>query len=930
MARHFLSILILCAGLVTILAGCQTTGTSTATSTASALYKQADTHYEQGRYADAEPLFKRSLAIYEKALGPEHGHVAGALNALAELYYAQGRYADAEPLFKRSLAILEKTLGPEHTDVATILNNLAITYTSKSRYADAEPLFKRVLAIRERAHGPEHRRVATTLFSLAGLYRAQGRYADAELLGKRSLAILEKTLGPEHTDVAAQLNGLATIYNSQSRYADAELLFKRSLAIQEKTLGPDHPNVATPLNNIAFLYRDQGRYADAEPLFKRALAIFEKALGPDHSHVAISMNNLAKMYTDQGRYADAEPLFKRSLAILEKALGPEHPLFAKGLKKFAKMYRGKGQMALALDYIRRSSTIHRSRTARAGGRSLAGLSEQKQARPAFVSHVRYAVAVADKEPSKRALLAAEAFEAGQLAKATSTGAAIAGMSARFATGDDALARMVRERQDGADAWQRLDKRLVQAASKSSGTRDKAAEQRMRDKLAQLDRTLSSLDQRLNREFPEYAELTSPKPASLADVKKLLGPGEAMLSYIVGKDSDEHDKLDENQSFLWVVRRDRARMFKLDIGQDELDKTVQALLSGLDPTGVTSLASVPQYDTAQAHRLYKTILGPAKAMLGGINHFFIVPDGALQSLPFGVLVTGNTQGDLKEMGNYRRVPWLAKDYAMTTLPSVSSLRALRRFANNTRAPKPFGGIGDPLLKGHPGANRGLQLASLFSSRGIADVDAVRSRLAPLPETADELQAMARILGGSPSDLYLRDRATESLVKSSNLEQYRVLSFATHGLIAGDLAGVAEPSLVLTPPKHGTQLDDGLLTASEVAQLKLNADIVVLSACNTAASDGSPEAEALSGLAKAFFYAGSRSILVSHWPVGSDAAVQLTTKMLTEAANDNTVGLAEGLRRSMQALINTPDTPHFAHPMFWAPFVVVGEGAVHRVN
>jgi CHAT domain-containing protein len=128
---------------------------------------------------------------------------------------------------------------------------------------------------------------------------------------------------------------------------------------------------------------------------------------------------------------------------------------------------------------------------------------------------------------------------------------------------------------------------------------------------------------------------------------------------------------------------------------------------------------------------------------------------------------------------------------------------------------------------------------------------------------------------------------------------------------------------TPPTKGTDKDDGYLTASEVAQLNLNADWVILSACNTAAPDGTPGAEGLTGLAKAFFYAGARSLLVSHWSVESDAAKALTTKMFT-LAKDKTIGKAEALKRSMLAYMNTPGKPHLAHPMFWAPFCIVGEG------
>ena len=211
--------------------------------------------------------------------------------------------------------------------------------------------------------------------------------------------------------------------------------------------------------------------------------------------------------------------------------------------------------------------------------------------------------------------------------------------------------------------------------------------------------------------------------------------------------------------------------------------------------------------------------------------------------------------------------------------------------------------------------------------MADVDSVR-KLPRLPDTADELRALARSLGVEDDTVFLGERATETLVRSEDLSRYRVLAFATHGLVAGELSGVAEPALVFTPPVTGTEADDGLLTASEIATLKLDADWVILSACNTAAADGKPGAEGLSGLAKAFFYAGARALLVSHWSVNSEAAVAITTGMLGEMASDSGIGRAEALRRSMLAMMKTEGKDHFAHPMFWAPFVVVGEGGVPK--
>ena len=883
----------------------------------------AITHYTlailykiQGRYADAEPHYKRSLEIWEKVLGPDHPDVALSINNLALLYYRLGRYADAEPLYKRSLEINENVFGADHPEVATSLNNLAELYRAQGRYADAEPLYKRSLTINEKALGPDHPSVGTSLNNLANLYSSQGRYADAEPLLKRALVISEKALGPDRPSVATSLNNLALLYHTLGRHADAEPLYKRALTISEKALGPDHPSVAMVLNNLALLYHTLGRYADAEPLYKRTLAISEKALGPDHPEVATSLSNLASLYKTQGRYADAEPFYKRALAINEKALGPDHPDVATILSNLASLYHNVGGGgAVALDHIRRASVIHGERAAHsAEQRSGGGLSEQKNIRYVFVQHARYAWNSIERDPERREPLTAEAFEAAQLAHATSTAAAVAGMGARFATGNDAMGRLVRQHQDAAAQWQRLDKKLIAAVGLPRDKRVPEAEKRLRAQLGKLDRRIKGLDSRLFSEFPEYVELASPRPTSLEEIQELLGPREALLAYMVAGE----------ETLLWVVRRDDAQLFSLEIGQEALDEAVVDLRIGLDP----SLTAKPAFDTTQAFKLYNKIFAAAEPLLEGVRHVFVALDGPLQSIPLGVLVTKKPQKKATDFASYLQTPWLAKRYAMTTLPSVSSLKALRTFAKAALAPKPFMGFGDPLLQGHPGKSRGIPLKKYFKPQGGVDVEMVRTGLAPLPETADELSAMAKSLGARKSSLFLRERATETTIKSTNLSDIRVLAFATHGLVAGDLGDLAEPALVLTPPKKGTRMDDGLLTASEVATLKLNSDLVILSACNTAASDGTPNADALSGLAKAFFYAGSRSLLVSHWPVLSDAAVKLTTRMLKEIANDNKVGRAEALRRSMVALMEDEKYPEFAHPAYWAPFVVVGEGGGAR--
>jgi CHAT domain-containing protein len=309
----------------------------------------------------------------------------------------------------------------------------------------------------------------------------------------------------------------------------------------------------------------------------------------------------------------------------------------------------------------------------------------------------------------------------------------------------------------------------------------------------------------------------------------------------------------------------------------------------------------------------------------VEHIMVVPDGPLASLPMGLLIAAPAPVD-RQGGAYARAEWLAKKYAFSTLPSEASLRALRVFAKRAAGVDPFQGFGDPVLEGQGSARGAAQLAKMMPRGGVADVTEVR-KLAPLPETALELGAFARLLGASAQSVHTGAAATEANVKRMDLSRSRVVAFATHGLVAGDFGNLLEPALALTPPAKGSELDDGLLTASEIAQLRLNADWVILSACNTAASDGSPGGEGLSGLAKAFFYAGSRTLVVSHWPVASGPTVLLTTRMFRESVAPG-VGKAEALRRSMLALINDAQHPELAHPIFWAPFVIVGEGGAAK--
>ena len=737
-------------------------------------------------------------------------------------------------------------------------------------------------------------------------------------------------LGPDHPDVAKSLLNLAEIIDEQEYAEKAVQLTKRSLAINEAKFGKDRLHTAGSLNNLAAQYDASGQSDEAAALFRRVLKIEERALGPDHPKLVVTLSNLAVAISGQAKKSksraqldEALEHFARAGDIAKEAYGPQHLKAAHVAHQMSvflfNQYDSPGD---ALRVIRTSTDARvRHIIAAAGGPSGGDDDLRRQHRPALIDHLRFIGELMQRGEIEPGKAADEVFSVAQMTGTLNTAKAVGRMAARFAVGDDKLAQLIRQLQDTSDRARQIDGNLTLEVAKPPAKRDLTRESLLRKELDEIAEKARSINALLEEQFPVYHKLTQAQPLLLKDTQALLTEDEGLLFFAVGP----------GRTYLFIVRHDRAGMVMLQISSDELATSVSKLRAGLDTTGVESISDIPTFPTGEAFALYQKLLAPAESLLTGASHVFVVPDGALQSLPLGVLVNAEPQNAITDFTDYQQVPWLAKRHAITVLPSVASLSALRKFATPARATNPFLGIGDPLLDGHGGDRRGLQVASLLArgGGGLADPAMVK-QLPALPETADELRSLAASLGASSDSLYLAENATEEQIKGMNLSDSRVIAFATHGLMAGDFEELGEPALVLTPPSQASSNDDGLLTASEVAQLKLNADWVILSACNTASPDGTPGSEGLSGLAKAFFYAGSRALLVSHWPANSDAAVKLTTRMLAMTAADPGIGRSEALRRSRLALMDDPEKPFYAHPMFWAPFVVVGEGGVAAVN
>ena len=769
---------------------------------------------------------------------------------------------------------------------------------------------------------------------------------------------------------------------------------------KERVLGREHPDTLNSVNNLAGPYEAQGRYGEAEPLYKRGLAASERVLGKEHPDTLNSVNNLAFLYQAQGRYGEAEPLYKRALEGYERVLGREHPDTLNSVNNLAGLYFTQGDWTRAAQFWRRSTAAIAART-RLGaldtGQALTGKKKGEAERSSwqFRDLVKAVYRLAPEGRAPDAKASREMFQTAQWAAGSEAAQSLAQMAARGATGDPKLAVLVRERQDLVAEWQKRDGLRNTWIGQVPDKRNAIAEAENLARLAAIDTRIGEIDATFREKFPDYALLAGPAPLSAADVQAQLRPDEALILFL---DTPKARPTPE-ETFIWVVTKTDLRWVRIDLGTAALTKEVKALRCGLDARGAWTDESCEKllgvkysaadviagqiglgkplpFDTARAHTLYRALFGQIEDLISDKKHLLVVPSGPLTALPFQVLVTKKPD-DLPAIpayySDYARITWLGQEKAISVLPSVASLKALRRRAKPSAAPNPYIAFANPLLSGKDGTKKGAwakqvcrepgrreELASSSvampaSLRAFAGADDVRHQ-DPLPETADEVCAVARLMGADPSrDVYLGAKATEAQVEAlsanGTLAKARVVHFATHGLLAretedvlnmangeaqllpiaasGPIAGgtnglktapQAEPALVLTPPETGE--DNGLLTASKVAALKLDANWVVLSACNTAAPGSETGTEALSGLARAFFYAGARALLVSHWYVNSATTVPLITRAFRELKARPEIGRAEAMRLAMSSII--AEGGRKAHPANWAPFAVVGEG------
>jgi CHAT domain-containing protein/tetratricopeptide (TPR) repeat protein len=941
--------------------------------------------HDAGDLTAAEPVYRRAIAAAQTSFAKDDADLANFRQGLGNLLRQTARPAEAEPLYRVSLAAWKASLGPSHQKTAMAMENLGATLAALDRPGEAFELYREAMAIRETVDGADAASVARDARHAANLALKLDRNADAEILGKRALAHSQTDAGGNVETEAYDLFALGTLYASQRRSVEAEPLLTRAIALFAKAEGKQAMAIETR-SALAMMKHTDGDSEAAAVLYEQSIADLAAVPGIEPSRVASLRLSLARVRLDQGRVEEAEQQLARSeqddpagaakgqrvtiadtmrgdiamrrgetdealrffSAVLERTRsrhGEDSPLLRSALGDVARARFAAGDFGEAVALLERSVAITdrladidaaAAATARTG--SIEDRAVERAGELEFL--VKAYDRLAQQHPGEAAALAEKAFMVAQKVTASQAATALSQMAARQASGSGELAALVRERQDRVAEWQAGDRKLT--AARSRGT-DLTALQ------AGLDVTnarIVEIDRRLAADFPDYAAYQRVKIASFAEVRAGLSDDELLLFYAETSRRDGAGF----ETYLWAVpRTGDPRWVKLSPPTGELSAKVRRLRALLGAGGQARGArtlTVSQKDDrvgeilSVAAELYTDAIGPVSDMAKG-KSLVVVPSRKLSGLPFHLLVkTAPAAGP----DRFRDAAWLAREHAITVVPSVGSLGAGEKARDGgEKSRSTYLGFADPLLTGSRGEDRRafsrqscdsdldtatfelaagdpLSTSALMRS-GAADVEAVRS-LQPLPETTDEVCAVARSLGAGEGALRLGASATEAEVKrlsqTAELSRAAILHFATHGLVSGDLQGLAEPAIVLTPPQAPGPQDDGLLTASEVTTLKLDADWVILSACNTAA--GESGGESLSGLARAFFYAGARSLMVSHWPVNSDAAVSLVTGAIDAMATDPGIDRAEALRRAMLAEIDKGGS--HADPANWAPFITVG--------
>ncbi|MBK7658029.1 MAG: CHAT domain-containing protein [Betaproteobacteria bacterium] len=475
-----------------------------------------------------------------------------------------------------------------------------------------------------------------------------------------------------------------------------------------------------------------------------------------------------------------------------------------------------------------------------------------------------------------------------------------------------LAREAKERMEAAKAAKLEPAKLAELA-KAERERVRASREdlkKLRKDLDGLDKARGEHQREIAQRFPAYYALVNPKAPTLEALAKLLAKDEAFVSVYPTPEA----------TFVWTVPADGPpSMHVSPLTKAQVAEAVAKLRRDLD-VGERPDAGRAPFDTATSHRLYSELLAPGRASAPGAKVITVATASELAQLPLAVLVTKPAEGAF----DGARTSWLVREVALNQVSTAAAFRALRESRARAPAKLAFFGFGDPLFKpgAAPAAKAGTVRALVRGKReaGFDNDTFDYGSVPPLPETREEIAAIAKALSADPAkDALYGAKATRAAALATDLSDRRVVAFATHGLKPGDLPGLSRPALAMAGTSDGSS---PLLALDDVLTMKLAADWVVLSACNTASDDGRAQ-EAYSGLARAFFFAGARAVLATHWAVETISARELVTRTFRHQAANAAAPRAESVRQAQLELIEGKAGPGFGHPFYWAPYALSGD-------
>ncbi|MES2755288.1 MAG: CHAT domain-containing protein [Pseudomonadota bacterium] len=846
---------------------------------------------------------------------------------------AQKRLDDAAAIYLIILAEVDRAGAAPSGVLAETLNGLAVVRARQGKYEASEALARRATAVGRVAPDIKPLAVGDAWRTWVVLLGLTGKSGEALIEAQKSLKYNELNQPEGSESTVGAMNSLSSMLSDVGRYADAEAIQRRLIAVEQRQTTTQVQTMALYLANFGSTLLLQGKAAEAEAVLRQARDLMLKVKHQQRpDFLGIMTGSLGKAVHAQGRDDEALALYREAVDILARDAGIDHPAWAQAHSDVARMLLDRGDPAGALEQLDRARPVIEKRLdpadpARLLADLLTGEARVRRGDPGGYALAKRAID-ADRavlvnaaiDPLRSALMArersgsftrfarlalergevADAFVAVQLAQFGDLDSAGAGWLVRQQAATPKLAALVAEMQTTAARLKSLQGARIKAVVAADAVALTDADRQIEAAKARS----GELNARLTIEFPAYAKLVRPEPRALQDVQTALRPGQAL---VVSTPTGTGDVI------ALLITAAKAEGVAVTLPRGALNLWTRQLRESIDQARDGSPAAT--YDAAAAYALFNAILPPAlDRQARRADHLLVQAGGVLASVPVAALLTAKPRTPMFSGAALRTAPWLVRRQAVSRPVSLATLGAGQPPRDAVR----FAAVGAPTLAAAAvsGAKPKAVAALVRSSAGMSYV----SELPSLPAAEQELRAIASALGERSPLMLVGASATKANLFAQDLRPYTVIAFATHGLVSGELRNLTEPALVLTPSGTLAGGDDGLLTASEVARLQLNADWVILSACNTSAGEGGA-APIYTGLARAFVQAGARSLLLSHWPLRDDVAANLTVQTVRAAAGG--LSKAAALRQAQLKLIADRQIDGAAHPALWAPLALIGD-------